>query len=963
MADVELRLTTDMAGAGRDVNSFRKQYVDMVRAVEKPLRQADALQQTQESAKQASAAYFAAKKRVAELGAAIAAAGQPVRGLDRQMVEAQRTLAKTTLEFDRQKSRLREQRAELRGAGVDTSQLAAEQQRLARAYAQALAAGRADSSVQAARKALGVGEIEESQRALVELRQQYRLVTADGSLSGKQRAEAEASYRRSVRATLEDIRALRQATREQAIQAQQAVAAEINAASAARAVQAERVAQARAGIRQVAAEQARAAVEGRKAALESARGDLGVNRYRALQMELRTAREQFQLLRTSGNLTARELAVAQEALNRKIRETTAALSEAGAAQNGGGFRGEVAGLIGGAGALGLVRGYVVATDQAKKMEAQLKLATKSQEEFNLAQAETARIARDNQAPIGDVVTLYSRLAPALRDVGKGQDEALKIIDAVTKSLRISGATAQETASTIQQFSQALGSGVLRGEEFNTLAESSPRLLRALADGLKVNVGALREMAAEGQLTAEVISDALIGQLPKLAEEAAMLPETFSGAAIKFNNQMVESIAVVDKFTGASNAAIGTLGRLSGALDSVSAAKAPAWLDKFGEVFRLLSNTDLQNSALSFLVFGFPDTSKESKESAVAEAQAYDYRAGLFAMHAAEMKALRARSVADTKATLDQQVKDTKSKLTELVAAERKAASQLEAAKKTQLETQTRYQEALSKLGTGSGDPTFAAASALKVSARNSLQAGNVEEAKRQAQAALEILQQLQAAGANTFGFGGFIKELQSIEERADQRGIDEASAKLKEAKDLAETTKAVLEELKGKAKEVKLDVTMTPEAEQALLDQMASLAKKIGILFTIKPTILPPDVPETAAVPTVPGFAKGTLSAPAGMAWVGEEGPELIRFRGGERVFTAAASNRMAAISVPDRSVGAVVPDVSTAVSTGTAPQIPHLGSMDISLGGGPGYTIYGEPDSLKALSAAAMKFGRTSRS
>ena len=864
MTDIELRLTADVAQATKGVSSFRKEYEETVKVIEKPLRTAGVLQQTQEDAKKVAAEFFAAKRQVEQLKSAMDQAGQPVRGLSSELSKAERQLAKATLEFDRQKTKVREQRAELKAAGIDTRNLAGEQQRLQAELAKARLAGRRD--------------------------------------------------------------------------------------------------QATAGIRAQAAALAQVTREQRLSNIEQAKSSLGVSGYRQLQAELARLNSQYQLLRTSGNLTTRELAVAQP-----LSEASSAQSRAG----GAGIGGAAAGVAGGLGIVELVRGYVVATDAAKKMDAQLKLATTSQEEFNVAQAETFRIAQENQAPIADVVTLYSRLAPALRDVGKGQGETLKIIEAVTKSLRISGATAQETASTIQQFSQALGSGVLRGEEFNTLAESSPRLLRALADGLNVNVGALRDMAAEGQLTADVISNALIGQLPKLTREAAQLPETFSGAATKFNNQLTAAITTLDKFTSSSDVAIGSISRLSGVLGAVSKAKPPSWLDKFGETFRLLGNADLADSAFSVLLFGF----KEAKTQADDEAQVYEYREGLFDLHRKEMQIIRDKEISGTKAAQEQLLKGTEAALKAQVKLEQKAAADLEKAKKAQLDTQKRYSEALANISGAAGDPSYGAAEALKIGARQALQSGDVEGAKSQAQAALKVLQDLAAAGENTYGFQGFIRELQQIEDSADAQVLDGMQAAFDETQQKAVLLKAELEKLKV----VEVTPKITPEAEQALLQQMTELAALIGQKFVIQARIL---LPEPGALddqgyayvpnlPPVPQFASGGRVAGPG---TGTSDSILARLSNGEFVMRADAVShygpellaQMNARRLPkfadggyvsDRALPAI-PTMNPALMAG--PGFPDLGRVAFDFGGGNEFSVYASPSEALNLQRLAAKFGRT---
>ena len=85
---------------------------------------------------------------------------------------------------------------------------------------------------------------------------------------------------------------------------------------------------------------------------------------------------------------------------------------------------------------------------------------------------------------------------------------MAVTDATARSLQISGAKAQEAASATLQLAQALGAGALRGEEFNAVNEAAPRLMKALADGLGVPVGKLKQLAEQGLLTTDVMTMAL-----------------------------------------------------------------------------------------------------------------------------------------------------------------------------------------------------------------------------------------------------------------------------------------------------------------------------------------------------------------------------------------------------------------------------------------------------------------------
>lgn len=212
MSDVELKLTADLDAATKEVSGFRKEYVEMVRAVEKPIRQIDALQKTQLTAKKTSAEFFAARRRVDELKLAIQASGQPVKAFDRELVQAERTLARTTREFDLQKAKIREQRAELKAAGVDTRNLAGEQKRLQAELGKQLGGGRADSGFQAALQSLGVAQSRGTRDAIIEQQRQFELLRKSGKLSATEIALAQNTLRQSISAASRQTAGLTGAT-------------------------------------------------------------------------------------------------------------------------------------------------------------------------------------------------------------------------------------------------------------------------------------------------------------------------------------------------------------------------------------------------------------------------------------------------------------------------------------------------------------------------------------------------------------------------------------------------------------------------------------------------------------------------------------------------------------------------------------------------------------------------------
>ena len=229
-------------------------------------------------------------------------------------------------------------------------------------------------------------------------------------------------------------------------------------------------------------------------------------------------------------------------------------------------------------AAGKVLEIVQIADAWNMMSARLKLATAGQREFTTAQAALFDIAQRIGVPIQETATLYGKLQQAVRMLGGEQKDALTITESISQALRLSGASATEAQSSLLQFGQALASGVLRGEEFNSVVENSPRLAQALADGLNVPIGRLRKLAEEGRLTADVVVNALMSQKDKLASEYAQLPQTVSQAFERLRNAFGQWINRVDESTGLTKKLAEALTWLSENLDTVM-----QWLKRIAEV--------------------------------------------------------------------------------------------------------------------------------------------------------------------------------------------------------------------------------------------------------------------------------------------------------------------------------------------------------------------------------------------
>ncbi|MBA7987489.1 phage tail tape measure protein [Enterobacter asburiae] len=221
-------------------------------------------------------------------------------------------------------------------------------------------------------------------------------------------------------------------------------------------------------------------------------------------------------------------------------------------------------------------------DEWNSVNARLKQASSSADDFAASQRQLMEISQRTGTAFSDNANLFSRAAASMREYGYSSDEVLKITEAVSTGLKLSGANTQEASSVITQFSQALAQGVLRGEEFNAVNEAGDRVIRALATGMGVARKDLKSMADQGQLTIDKVVPALMGQLGALQGEFASMPQTVSGSLQKVTNSFMAWVGGVNQATGATDALSGGLDNVAQTLDSFTSSAVSGALSEVAD---------------------------------------------------------------------------------------------------------------------------------------------------------------------------------------------------------------------------------------------------------------------------------------------------------------------------------------------------------------------------------------------
>lgn len=190
-------------------------------------------------------------------------------------------------------------------------------------------------------------------------------------------------------------------------------------------------------------------------------------------------------------------------------------------------------------------------DAWNSINARLKLATSSAEEFATTQKALFDISQRTTTAFADNANLYTRTSQSLKDYGYSSKDAVKFTEAMATSFQLSGTSAEEVTSVTTQLSQALAKGILRGQDFQSVNQSGGRAMIALAASMGVTRSSLAGLAAEGKLTTDVIVPGLIGQLTKLREEYKQMPSTVSGSMTVLDNAFQAWVGGADATTGST----------------------------------------------------------------------------------------------------------------------------------------------------------------------------------------------------------------------------------------------------------------------------------------------------------------------------------------------------------------------------------------------------------------------------
>lgn len=199
------------------------------------------------------------------------------------------------------------------------------------------------------------------------------------------------------------------------------------------------------------------------------------------------------------------------------------------------------------GAMVLTKMFLSTADAQSQVNAKLDLINDGLQSTEALQDMIFASAQRTRTSYLDTANVVAKIGQNAKDAFTNNAELIQFAENLNKQFVIAGASQQEIASASLQLTQALGAGILRGEELNAVFESAPNIIRTIADYLGVSVGEIRELASDGAITAEIVKNAMLKATDDIEKNFRDMPMTLSQAFTMGKNEIQKSLQ--DSFEG------------------------------------------------------------------------------------------------------------------------------------------------------------------------------------------------------------------------------------------------------------------------------------------------------------------------------------------------------------------------------------------------------------------------------
>lgn len=197
-----------------------------------------------------------------------------------------------------------------------------------------------------------------------------------------------------------------------------------------------------------------------------------------------------------------------------------------------------------------IKNIIGLADAMTQTEARLNLITGDLEKTAALQDQIRASANRSRASYQSTADAVAKMGIMAKDAFNNTDELVAFTELINKQFTIAGASVAGQEAAMMQLTQAMASGVLRGEELNSIFEQAPTIIQSIADHLGVSVGEIRAMAAEGQITAQVVKDAMLSSADEINAQFSAMPYTFSQVWTMMQNILLEAFGPLIQVIGA-----------------------------------------------------------------------------------------------------------------------------------------------------------------------------------------------------------------------------------------------------------------------------------------------------------------------------------------------------------------------------------------------------------------------------
>ena len=287
-----------------------------------------------------------------------------------------------------------------------------------------------------------------------------------------------------------------------------------------------------------------------------------------------------------------QAAAQQDKLNNKIAKGAGHASQ---------LWGKVKGLVGAYMGVQAVGGIVKTADSLTQTNARLSLMNDGLQTTAELEEKIYQSAMRSRGGFLQTADAVAKLGQRAGQIFKNNDETIAFTETLNKMFVIAGASQEEMSSATLQLTQALGSGVLRGEEFNAVFEAAPNVMAAVADYIKKPIGSLKELASKGKISAEVVKNALFAASDKVNDRFEKMPytwaqvwQTIKNYTIKATRPILQAISNItrnERFIAFANEMGNIISRVAGFIRNLYTALAPvlAWIfDAVAKIYNFIN---------------------------------------------------------------------------------------------------------------------------------------------------------------------------------------------------------------------------------------------------------------------------------------------------------------------------------------------------------------------------------------